>query len=58
MVNVFYDLFENRTMKPVEIIFCRGRGMRENDGGDEPTKVYCKYIWKCHSEIPYTTNIC
>jgi hypothetical protein len=26
-------MYENRTMKPIEIVLRRGRGMRENDGG-------------------------
>jgi hypothetical protein len=31
-------LYENKTMKPVEIILSRGRGRRENDGEDEPNQ--------------------
>jgi hypothetical protein len=29
-------LYENRSVKPVEIILSRGK--RENDGGDEPNQ--------------------
>jgi hypothetical protein len=28
-------LYENRTLKPVEIVLSGGRGMKENDEGDE-----------------------
>jgi hypothetical protein len=31
----FVYLYKNITMKPVEIVLRRGRGMRKNDGGDE-----------------------
>jgi hypothetical protein len=32
-------MYEDRTLKPVEIILSRmGRGMRENDDGDEPNQ--------------------
>jgi hypothetical protein len=31
----FIYLYENRTMKPIEIIFSKGREIRENDDGDE-----------------------
>jgi hypothetical protein len=31
----FIYLHENRTRKPAEIVFSRGREMRENDGGVE-----------------------
>jgi hypothetical protein len=31
-------LYENRTMKSVEIILNWGRGMRDNDSGDEPNQ--------------------
>jgi hypothetical protein len=33
---VSIHLYENRTLKPVENISHRGKGMRENDGRDEP----------------------
>jgi hypothetical protein len=29
----FVSIYENRRMKPVEIVLRTGRGMRENDGG-------------------------
>jgi hypothetical protein len=31
-VNVFCIIYENRRMKPAEIVLRRGRGRRENDG--------------------------
>jgi hypothetical protein len=31
------NVYENRTMKPVEIALRSGRGMRENDGGELST---------------------
>jgi hypothetical protein len=31
----FIQLHEDRTMKPVEIVLSRRRGMRENDNGGE-----------------------
>jgi hypothetical protein len=31
----FVFVYENRTMKPVEIVQRRGQGMRENGGGGE-----------------------
>jgi hypothetical protein len=47
-------LYENRTVKPVEIVLRSRRGWaRENDGGGGCDKVHCKDIWKCHSETPY-----
>jgi hypothetical protein len=41
----FVSLYENRKMKPVEIVLRRGRlGKRENDGGINLTKIYSKHI--------------
>jgi hypothetical protein len=46
-------LYESRTMKPVGIILsCGGGGLRRIMVGVNLTKVHCKHIWKCHSEIP------
>jgi hypothetical protein len=46
-------MYETRTMKLVEIIL-RGRAgkMRENDGGVNLIKIYCKNIYKCHNVSP------
>jgi hypothetical protein len=30
--------------------------MRENDGGGNLIKIYCKNICKCHNDSPCTTN--
>jgi hypothetical protein len=50
MVDVLW--YENRTMKPVEIVLRRGkREIRENDVGVNLIKVYCKHICKCH-DVP------
>jgi hypothetical protein len=42
-----YILYENRTMKLVEIFLRRGR-MRETD----LIKICCKHIHKCHNVCP------
>jgi hypothetical protein len=34
------------------------RGKRKNDGRDDLIKVHCKHIYKCHNEIPCTTDTC
>jgi hypothetical protein len=40
-------------MQPAEIVLrSGGRGMRENDGGVNVTKMYCKHICKYHSVSP------
>jgi hypothetical protein len=28
-------VYENRIMKPIETVLSRGKGMRENDGGND-----------------------
>jgi hypothetical protein len=43
MVMHFVSIYENRRMKPVDIIL-RGGGGRENDGGVNPTKIYFKHM--------------
>jgi hypothetical protein len=45
----FIYLFENRTMKCVEIVLRRVEGGigRRMEG---VIKVHCKHIWKCHNE--------
>jgi hypothetical protein len=34
----FTYLYENRTMKPIEIILSRGKGRKKNDNRDEPNQ--------------------
>jgi hypothetical protein len=50
-------MYEQGTLKPVEAILRRGRGKRENNGGNEPSWVQYMYIWKCNNEIPCITII-
>jgi hypothetical protein len=50
-------LYENRTMKSVEIILIRRRGTRVMKGVNQ-SKLYYKHIWKCSNETLCTTNIC
>jgi hypothetical protein len=45
------------TVKPVEFILRRGRGMGKNNGGDEPNPGTCTHIWKYHNKIPCVPNI-
>jgi hypothetical protein len=41
----FISIYENRRMKPVEIVLrMRGWEKRENDGGGKSSKIYFKYI--------------
>jgi hypothetical protein len=51
-------LCENGKMRPVETIPGMGKvGIKENDGGVNWTKVYCKHFCKCHSEPQHNNNI-
>jgi hypothetical protein len=44
---------ENGKVKPVQTILRTGiGGIKENDGGVNLTKIYCKYFCKCHSVSP------
>jgi hypothetical protein len=55
----FVYLYENRIMKPVEIILRRRPGGRGRFmEGMKVTKVHCEQICKCHDETPRETNIC
>jgi hypothetical protein len=46
-------MYENGKMRPVETILrMEGGGIKENDGGDELTKIYCKHFCKCHNVSP------
>jgi hypothetical protein len=53
----FVFMYENRTMKLVEIVLT-WRRMRENSGGGVRIKIYCKHICKCCNVLPCTTIIC
>jgi hypothetical protein len=56
MYSVF--IYENRKMKPVEIVLRReGVGKRENNGRAK-SNIYYKYICKYHNVSPCTTVIC
>jgi hypothetical protein len=48
----FVFMYENRRMKPVEIILRRERETRENSVGLNLAKRYCKHICKYHSAFP------
>jgi hypothetical protein len=48
----FVYVYENRTMKPVEIVLRGRRGMREYDGGVNIIKIHCKLICNYHNKIP------
>jgi hypothetical protein len=43
-------MYENGKMRPVEIILRMGG--KENDGGVNLTKIYCKHFCKCHNVPP------
>jgi hypothetical protein len=41
---------ENGKMRPAETVPGMGEGsIKENDGGDSPTMIYCKNFSKCHN---------
>jgi hypothetical protein len=40
----FVSIYENRRMKPVEIVLRTGRGMRENDGGVNLRYIVSTYV--------------
>jgi hypothetical protein len=45
---------ENGKMRPVETVLGmeQEEGVKENDGGVNLTKIYCKHFCKCHSAFP------
>jgi hypothetical protein len=48
----FVFIYENRRMKPVEIVLRRvRRGRRKNDGGSK-YKIHCKHIRTYHDVSP------
>jgi hypothetical protein len=55
----FVFLYENRSMKPVEIVLSSGGGqIRKNDGGVNLIKMHCKHICKYHNAPSCPTVIC
>jgi hypothetical protein len=55
----FASIYENRRMKPVEIVVRRGeRNWEKMMEEVNLTKIYCKHIWKYHDVFPYTSIIC
>jgi hypothetical protein len=60
-----FFMYENRTMKAVEIVLRRGKEMRENGRGVSLIKIYCEHMYKRHdgsplyanrNELPYTSQ--
>jgi hypothetical protein len=45
-------MYENRIIKPAEIVLRRGEGMREKDGGVNLLKIYYKHTCKHHKVSP------
>jgi hypothetical protein len=50
----FVSIYENRRMKTWNLRN-GGEGERENDGGVNLSKIYCKHVHKYHSIFPCTT---
>jgi hypothetical protein len=54
----FVFVYENRTMKPIEIVLRKGRSGDEGEWwGVNLIKIDCKYICKCCNVSPYATII-
>jgi hypothetical protein len=51
MVGIFLFAYENRTLKPVEIVLRRGKERRKNQGVNL-VKIYCKYMCKFYNVSP------
>jgi hypothetical protein len=49
-------MYEYGTLISVAAILRKGRGKRENNGGDEPY-MHCIHIWQYHNEPPCATTI-
>jgi hypothetical protein len=45
-------MYGNGKIIPGTTILGRGRGIKENDGGMNLTKIYCKHFCKCHNIPP------
>jgi hypothetical protein len=51
-------MYENGTMRPIETILqSGGGGIKENDGGVNLTKIYCKHFCKCYNGPPQSNNM-
>jgi hypothetical protein len=49
----FVSVYENRRIKPVEIVLRRGERRRSTEGVNQ-TKIYCKHICKITMSPPYS----
>jgi hypothetical protein len=58
MVVCFVSIYDNRTIKPVEIVLRSREEKRENNGGGKSNKIYWKYICKYHNVSSCTTIVC
>jgi hypothetical protein len=55
----FVSIYENRRMKPAEIVLRRGVGEKGRMmEGVNPTKTHFKHICKYHNISPCTSTIC
>jgi hypothetical protein len=54
----FVSIYENRRMKPVEIVLRREGGRGRTIEGVNPTKIYCKHVCKYYNVSPCITIIC
>jgi hypothetical protein len=53
MVEYYVLMYENGKMRPVETIpGMGGRGIKDDDGGVNLTKIYCKHFCTCHNVPP------
>jgi hypothetical protein len=51
-------MYEDGTLKPVKVILRRGKGMRENDGGDEPNQgTVCAHMEMLRQNSLYNYHI-
>jgi hypothetical protein len=51
-------MYENKRIKPAEIVLRKGEGgRRDKDGGDK-SKIHCEHIYKYHNLSSCTTIIC
>jgi hypothetical protein len=60
MIDVLYIIYENKTVKPVEIVLSRGQETRENDNGGESNQGTLQAYMKMSQRTPYphtTINI-
>jgi hypothetical protein len=55
---ILYSYYENRRMKPAEIVLIRDGGEGTMMEGANLTKIYCKHIGKYSNISPCTNVIC